>query len=139
VGTDDRKLERDKASIVLFRLYHGQQSWYGHGRQGSEQGPNLIVFRSTRSVNSRRRAANESWSEESHKNISSMSKNRCGFCQTGEHKLVLSSAGGTKVENLVIRSVPEFLVHNSMGIHDNFWMSAEKFYNKHVTSNVMPR
>jgi hypothetical protein len=59
------------------------------------------------------------------------------FLPAGEHELIVSSDGACRLESLVIRSIPEILLHEFMGgPSGDLEMSLEAFYAKHVMPNV---
>ena len=59
------------------------------------------------------------------------------FMPAGDHELVVSSDGPCRIESLVIRSIPEILLHEFMGRpFGDLGMPLEGFYAKHVMPNV---
>jgi len=57
----------------------------------------------------------------------------------GEHKLIVSADGGCQVESLVIRSIPEIILHEFASLHrfnGDSEMSVLEFYEKHVMDTV---
>ena len=54
----------------------------------------------------------------------------------GEYQLTLDSADGARIENLVIRSIPEILLHEWMGVHGNLGMTNLEFYERYVLKHV---
>jgi hypothetical protein len=61
------------------------------------------------------------------------------FLPKGEHKLIVSAEGGCEIESLVIRSIPELILHELGGLHSyngDSGMSALDFYETYVMDNV---
>jgi len=61
------------------------------------------------------------------------------FLPAGEHKLTVSSEGGARIDRIVVRSIPEILLHEFPGgpaFSGSLGMSREEFTEKYVIPNV---
>ncbi|MAV34943.1 MAG: hypothetical protein CMJ59_05750 [Planctomycetaceae bacterium] len=61
------------------------------------------------------------------------------YLPKGEHKLVIDAPGGGELDNLLVRSIPEILLHEMAGLHSytrDPEISGLEFYETYVMDNV---